>query len=140
MMAGKEVPITVAKAVKRLMVDYCYGVDWRSDAEDVVSLFTPDAKIDFSSVGFPTMDGQGAIRDFYASLVEGMSHEFHDMANFRAVSWDGQVAVAEAYVIGMGRSNSGEGVLVHVKYRMECIETASGWRCRHFSLAPMMPA
>lgn len=139
-MTENEVPQSIAKAVKRLMVDYFYGVDWRREAEDVVSLFTQDAKIDFSSVGFPIMDGQSAIREFYAGLVVGMSHQFHDMANFRLVSWDGKVAVAEAYVLGMGKSNGGDDVLVHVKYRWECIETATGWRCRHFSLAPMMPA
>ena len=122
------------------MVDYCYGVDMQQSAEDCVAIFTPDAVIDFSSVGYPSMNGEEEIRAFYAGLLETMSHEFHDLANFRLQSWDGSVAVGEAYVIGMGLSNTGDAVLVHVKYRMECIETQAGWKCRHFSLVPMMPA
>lgn len=126
-------------AVHRLMMDYCYAVDAVGDPEDVVRQFTPDAVIDFSSVAFGRMEGEREIRGFYTGLFEAMEQEFHDVANFRLSSWDGRTAVGEAYVIGMGQPKSGEPILVHVKYRMECIETADGWRCRHFSLVPMMP-
>ena len=133
-------PDDVERAIRDLLADYAHNLDAMEDPEQVVAVFTPDATIDFSAVGFPTMEGEDEIRAFYAGLFPAMAGQFHDMANFRPVSWDGSVAVVETYVIGMGQPNEGELIHVHVKYRWECIETESGWKCRRFSLTPMIPA
>ncbi|MDE2561808.1 MAG: nuclear transport factor 2 family protein [Sphingomonadales bacterium] len=135
-----QMPEGVRRAVKDLMADYSHNLDAIQDPERVVAIFTPDAVIDFSPVGFPTMNGEEDIRAFYTGLFPAMQGQFHDMANFRPASWDGEVAVVETYVIGMGQPKEGDLIHVQVKYRWECIETANGWKCRHFSLTPMMPA
>lgn len=134
-----DMPPEVFTALSRLMSEYTYAVDARRDPENVVALFTDDAEIDFSDVQFPKMQGKAAIHEFYAGLVDNMAHEFHMPANCRAESWDGEVGVLTAYVIGMGRTNDGAGIRVQVRYRMECIEVAGAWKCRHFSLKCMMP-
>ena len=72
-------------------------------------------------------------------VFETMSHHFHFMSNFRPESWDGKVGAMHAYVIGMGHSKDGNSVAVQVRYRMECIETDDGWKCRHYTITPMMP-
>lgn len=133
-------PETVRRAIHDLMADYSHNLDALEDAERVIALFTDDVVVDFSSVGFPTMSGIGEVRGFYTGLFQSMAHQFHDMANFRPVSWDGEVAVAEVYVIGMGQPKEGDLIHVQVKYRWECVETAGAWKCRKFSLAAMMPA
>lgn len=137
--AAQAMPHDVFRALRSLMVEYSHAVDSQGDPENVVRLFTPDAAIDFSEVGFPTMNGEQEIRAFYAGLVENMTHEFHMSSNYRAESWDGEVGVMTAYVIGMGRAKDGTTVDVKVRYRMECVEQGGAWKCRHFSLKPMMP-
>ena len=132
-------PENVRCSVARLMGEYAYAVDDKTDPEAVVRLFAADAVIDFSAVGFPKMTGAAEIREFYTGLFGSMAAQFHHMANFRLAAWDGEVAVGEAYVIGMGHPREGADIRVEVKYRMECVETAAGWQCRRFSLAPMMP-
>lgn len=133
-------PETVRRAIKDLMAEYSHNLDAMEDAEKVVAIFTPDAVVDFSAVGFPAMNGEEEIRGFFAGLFPAMAGQFHDMANFRPASWDGEVAIGETYVIGMGQPKEGDLIHVQVKYRWECIETADGWRCRRFTLKPMMPA
>lgn len=134
-----EMPYNVRAAIYRIMVEYTHAVDTLAGADAALANFTDDAVIDFSAVGFPKMDGTEEIRDFYASLSENMTHNFHRVTNPRPVSWDGKVGVMEAYVIGMGQSKAGDGILVHVKYRMEAEETADGWKCRYLAVSPMMP-
>ncbi len=135
-----QMPEEVRQEVKNLMTEYSHHLDDMEDAEKVVALFTPDAAVDFSAVGFPVMNGEDEIRAFYAGLLPAMQAQFHDMANFRPASWDGEIAIAETYVIGMGQPKDGDLIHVHVKYRWECVETESGWKCRRFSLMPLMPA
>ena len=37
------------------------------------------------------------------------------------------------------KDKDGNSVAVQVRYRMECIETDDGWKCRHYTITPMMP-
>lgn len=135
-----QMPSHVRAAIHRIMIEYTNAVDTLAGADAALANFTDDAVIDFSAVGFPKMDGTEEIRDFYASLSENMTHNFHMVANPRPVSWDGTVGVLEAYVMGMGKSKAGDNILVHVKYRMEAVETADGWKCRYLGVSPMLPA
>ena len=132
-------PPDVRLALEALMKDYTYAVDALSGAGPVMANFTPDAVIDFSAVGFPRMEGEAEIRAFYDGLSDNMTHNFHMPANFRPAGWDGEIGIMEAYVTGMGQPVEGTPILVHVKYRMDSIQTAEGWKCQHFSLVPMMP-
>jgi len=134
-----QMPEPVFRQLCDLMVDYTNGVDAIAEPEKVVDLFTDDVVIDFSDVQFPKMEGKDAVRAFYTGLTENMAHEFHMPANFRAESWDGEVGVLTAYVMGMGRAKDGTAIDVQVVYRMECVEVAGAWKCRHFSLKCMMP-
>ncbi len=137
--ASGAMPEEVFRALKRLMVEYAHGVDTRGDPEKVVACFTPDAAIDFSSVGFPVMKGEDEIRAFYAGLVDSMAFEFHIAANPRAEHWDGTLGTISSYVMGMGLANNGDAISVQVKYRMECVAHDGAWRCRRFTLDAMMP-
>ncbi len=136
---SEEMPEEVFRALKRLMVEYADAVDTRGDPERVVACFTPDAAIDFSSVGFPVMKGEDEIRAFYAGLVENMAHEFHIAANPRAEHWDGTEGTITSYVMGMGVPKDGAAISVQVRYRMECVQHEGAWRCRRFTLDAMMP-
>ena len=134
-----QMPPEIATAIHRLMVDYVYAVDDMADANAVADLFTPDAVIDFSASGFPKMEGRDEIFAFYDGLFASMAGQFHDVGNFRPAAWDGEIAVADAYVIGMGQPKDGARISVQVRYRWECVQSDDAWRCRRFSLTPMMP-
>lgn len=132
-------PENVCTALERLMVDYCYAVDGLEDVQPLLDIFTDDAKADLTAIGLPMMNSKADIKAFFDGVFEGMTHHFHFISNFRPESWDGEAGVMTAYVIGMGRAKDGNTVEVQVKYRMECIEQDGGWKCRHYTITPMMP-
>ncbi len=134
-----QMPEDVRTAIERLMVDYCYNVDALDDMERFLSIFTEDAITDMTAIGLPLMNNREELRQFFEGVFETMSHHFHVISNFRPESWDGTVGTMQAYVMGMGHAKDGNSVAVQVRYRMECIETADGWKCRHYTITPMMP-
>jgi ketosteroid isomerase-like protein len=132
-------PENVRTAIERLMVDYCYNVDAMDDMDRFLSIFTEDAVTDMTAIGLPLMNNREELRQFFEGVFETMSHHFHFISNFRPQSWDGTIGAMQAYVIGMGRAKDGNTVTVQVRYRMECLETSDGWKCRHYTISPMMP-
>lgn len=134
-----QMPQDVRQALQDLMTDYCYAVDGLKDVEPLLALFTDDAVADLTAIGLPLMEGKPAIKKFFDGVFADMSHHFHMIANFRPQSWDGSVGAMTAYVIGMGRANDGNTVTVEVHYRMECVEQGGAWKCRHYTITPMMP-
>lgn len=134
-----QMPQDVRTAIERLMVDYCYNVDAMDDMDRFLSIFTEDAVTDMTAIGLPLMNNREELRQFFEGVFETMSHHFHFIGNFRPQSWDGKVGAMQAYVIGMGRAKDGNTVTVQVRYRMECLETEDGWKCRHYTISPMMP-
>lgn len=132
-------PEEVRTAIERLMVDYCHHLDALADAEPLLALFTPDTVVDMTALGMPLFEGREGVRGFFEGVKAELSHSFHMIGNFRPDSWDGTTAVMTAYVQGMGQPKDGARVVMQVRYRMECIETASGWQCRRYTVAPMMP-
>lgn len=134
-----QMPENVRTAIERLMVDYCYNVDAMDDMDRFLSIFTEDAVTDMTAIGLPLMNNREELRQFFEGVFETMSHHFHFISNFRPQSWDGTIGAMQAYVIGMGRAKDGNTVTVQVRYRMECLETSDGWKCRHYTISPMMP-
>lgn len=134
-----QMPEDVRTAIERLMVDYCYNVDAMDDMERFLGIFTEDAVTDMTAIGLPLMNNREELRQFFEGVFDTMSHHFHFISNFRPQSWDGTVGAMQAYVIGMGRAKDGNTVTVQVRYRMECLETVDGWKCRHYTISPMMP-
>jgi ketosteroid isomerase-like protein len=68
-----------------------------------------------------------------------MTHHTHYISNFRLESCTGDQAVMRAYVQGMGRSKDGNEVLVHVRYRMDCVRQAGAWKCQRYYIYGGMP-
>lgn len=134
-----QMPQDVRQALQDVMTDYCYAVDGLRDVEPLLALFTDDAIADLTAIGLPLMEGKPVIRKFFDGVFSDMSHHFHMIANFRPQSWDGSVGAMTAYVIGMGRAKDGNTVTVEVHYRMECVEQDGAWKCRHYTITPMMP-
>ena len=132
-------PEDVRTALERHMIEYCYAVDGLEDVQPLLDLFTDDAVADLTAIGLPMMNGKGDIKAFFDGVFEGMSHHFHFISNFRPASWDGTEGAMDAYVIGMGRAKDGNTVEVQVKYRMVCLQQNGAWKCRHYTITPMMP-
>lgn len=138
-MAVTSMPDSVRTAIERLMVDYCCTLDALADIDALEALFTPDAVTDMTAIGMPLMEDRSALRGFFEGVFENLSHSFHMIGNLRAERWDGRVGVMSAYVHGMGQPRDGERVTMQVRYEMECIETPGGWKCRRYTVTPMMP-
>ncbi|XHS01479.1 hypothetical protein ACFB49_30860 [Sphingomonas sp. DBB INV C78] len=134
-----EMPFEVRLALQDLMTDYCYAVDALTRIDDLLDVFTEDAVADFSAIGLPLMNDRGEIKKFFDAVFADMSHHAHYITNFRPVSYDGDQAAMTAYVIGLGRSRDGNSVEVHVCYGFECVRRQGGWRCRHYTITPMLP-
>ncbi|MBU6269549.1 MAG: nuclear transport factor 2 family protein [Sphingomonadales bacterium] len=132
-------PIEERIALQDLMTDYCYAVDGLNDVEELLALFTEDAVLDFSDIGLPAMHGRAEHRKFYEGVFADMSHHTHYISNFRLVSYDGDSAVMRSYVQGLGRSNDGNEVQVHVRYRMDCVKRAGAWKCQAYYILAGMP-
>ncbi|MDE2404834.1 MAG: nuclear transport factor 2 family protein [Sphingomonadales bacterium] len=139
-----QCPIEERIALQDLMTDYCYAVDALNSVDALLSLFTEDAVLDFSDIGLPAMHGRAEHRRFYDGVFADMSHHTHYISNFRLVSYDGDGgdgtrAVMRAYVQGLGRSKDGNEVLVHVRYRMDCVKLAGAWKCNAYYIHAGMP-
>jgi ketosteroid isomerase-like protein len=126
-------------ALQDLMIDYCYAVDKLDDIDGLLSLFTPDAVLDFSSIGLPLMNGHADIRHFFERVFDDMTHHAHYITNFKLDRYDGDTASMRAYVIGMGRAKDGNTVDVKVYYTFDSIRTEAGWKAQRYSIRPMMP-
>ena len=136
-----QMPEDVRTALERHLIEYCYAVDELQDVEPLLDLFTDHAVADLTAIGLPMMNGKDDIRAFFENVFADMTHHFHFISNFRPESWDadGRVGAMTAYVIGMGASKDGNTVTVQVKYRMECVPQGGAWKCRHYTITPMMP-
>lgn len=134
-----RIPIDERIALQDLMTDYCYAVDQLTDVDALLALFTDEAVLDFSAIGLPAMHGKSEFRKFYEGVFADMSHHTHYISNFRVESYDGQQSTMRAYVQGLGRGKDGNEVLVHVRYRMDCLLTDDGWRCTGYWITPGMP-
>mgnify|MGYP001439181682 CR=1 FL=1 len=132
-------PLPERIALQDLMTDYCYAVDALDDVDALLALFTEDAVLDFSDIGLPAMHGRDAHRAFYDSVFADMTHHTHYITNFRVESYDGNTATMRAYVQGMGRARSGNEVLVHVRYRMDCVKQGEVWKCKAYYIYAGMP-
>lgn len=134
-----SIPLEERFALQDLMTDYCYAVDKLTDVDELLSLFTDDAILDFSDIGLPAMPGKDTFSQFYHSVFADMSHHTHYISNFRVESYSGDKATMRAYVQGLGRSNEGNNVHVHVRYRMHCVKIGADWKCQQYYILSGMP-
>lgn len=132
-------PIEDRIAIQDLMTAYCYAVDALTDVDELLSVFTEDAVLDFGAIGLPLMKGHDAVRSFFDRVFAGMSHHAHYITNFRLDRYDGDTASMLAYVIGLGRAKDGNTVDVKVRYRFDVVRTDAGWKASYYSIVPMMP-
>lgn len=134
-----RIPVEERIALQDLMTDYCYAVDKLQDVQELLDLFTDDAVLDFSDIGLPAMPGKAAFKKFYDGVFADMSHHTHYISNFRVESYAGDKATMRAYVQGLGRAKDGNEVLVHVRYRMECVRKGERWKCSRYEILKGMP-
>ena len=134
-----NLPVEERFALQDLMTDYCYAVDKLTDVDELLDLFTEQAVLDFSDIGLPAMNGKQEFRKFYDGVFADMSNHQHYITNFRVKEYNGDTAVMLAYVQGLGRSKDGNTVQVHVRYSMDCLKTANGWKCTTYRILRGMP-
>ncbi|QUT05529.1 nuclear transport factor 2 family protein [Sphingobium phenoxybenzoativorans] len=133
------IPLEDRIGLQDLMTAYCYAVDKLDDVAGLLSLFTPDAVLDFTAIGLPLMHGHGEIKAFFDRVFADMSHHSHYISNFRPIRYDGASGAMTAYVVGLGRAKDGNTVEVNVQYTFDAVKTGSGWLCTRYSMFAMMP-
>lgn len=139
-MRSVKVPVEERFELEDALINYCTMVDSLSDIDGIVDCFADDAILDLSGLQLDVYQGSDAIRGFYAKVFETMSHHMHTMSNFYVTAYDGDTASIRAYIAGMGRSQTGTDVLVHVYYDLDLEKSADGqWRFTRFYEAPQLP-
>ena len=98
-----------------------------------------DAVLDLGGINLPRFDGHAGIRQFFTQVFADMTHHAHFISNFTVARLDGDTAYCTAYVMGMGVARDGQSVLVYVKYFLDYVRTASGWKISRFAESGLMP-
>lgn len=127
------------QALQDLLNAYCTAVDSLTDMEGLLDCFTDDAVFDLGGIHLPRFDGREAIRGFFTQVFEGMTHHGHFNSNLVIDRLEGDTATCRAYVMGMGASRDGNSVLVYVRYFLDCVRTANGWKMKTFGESSLMP-
>lgn len=126
-------------ALEDVLNAYCAAIDSLSDMDGLLACFTEDAVLDLGGINLPRFDGHAGIRQFFTQVFADMTHHAHFVSNFTVARMDGDTATCTAYVMGMGVARDGQSVLVYVKYFLDYVRTASGWKLSRFAESGLMP-
>jgi ketosteroid isomerase-like protein len=117
-------PIADRFEITELLDRYAHAIDaW--DWELLATVFTPDAVVDFSSVG-QYVEGEAKVRGFdaivawYKMALAPFFGVLHFMGN-HLVTVDGDVARTKSYMHVLSMPMGG-------LYQTECVRTPAGWR------------
>lgn len=126
-------------ALEDVLNAYCAAVDSLSDMDALLDCFTEDAVLDLGGIHLPRFDGHAGIRQFFTQVFADMTHHAHFVSNFTVQKMAADAATCTAYVMGMGVARDGQSVLVYVKYFLDYVRTASGWKLSRFAESGLMP-
>lgn len=121
-------------AITDIIHAYCYHFD-RAEADEVLSLFTPDAVVDYGP-DVPTMTGLEEIRPMVekglASFFAATSHHISNLA----IQFDGpDAARSVSYVYAWHRYQDGRpNSELWGQYHHEHRRTPEGWKISHLVL------
>jgi len=127
------------QALQDVLTAYCTAVDSLSDLDGLLDCFTEDAVLDLTGIDLPRFAGREAIKGFFRQVFTDMSHHAHYNSNFAVDKLERDTATCRAYVIGMGATHDGRSVLVYVRYFLDFVRTAAGWKMKRFGEAALMP-
>lgn len=133
-----EISIEDRTALQDAMTAYCLAADSLSDMDALLDIFTEDAVLDMGAMG-TTLNGHDEMRAFYTGVFDTMAHNAHILTNFRVNRFDGDSASAQAYVVAIGRTKTGDEMTLYVRHFKDFIRTDSGWKCYKFASAPLLP-
>ena len=115
--------------IQELLARYARGVD-TSDWELWKSVFTPDAQLDYTDVGFPV----GTPEEIAAAFAPGFEHipwAQHVITNVE-IDLDGDTATVRAMFLNpMQLPGMAEMSMCGGHYLHEMVRTPAGWKSRH---------
>lgn len=82
------------EAIRKLRAHYCYNVD-AERLEELLSLFTEDARLDFGLLG--THEGKEAVSKFFRDIVAGILSYSRHMVHNPIIEVDGDKATGRWY-------------------------------------------
>lgn len=132
-------PIEDRLAIQDLLVAYAHAVDSLHDLDGICDVFVADAVFDLSGIGFPSLNGHGEIRSFFADTFAAMQAQAHYLTNFAITAYDGDTASIRAYVIGMGQYKAGGGITVNGRYYFDVVRTGAGWKAQRYTMDFLIP-
>jgi ketosteroid isomerase-like protein len=132
-------PIEDRLAIQDLLIAYAHAVDSLHDIDGILAVFVEDAVFDLSGIGFPALEGHGAIGGFFRDTFAAMAAHAHYLSNFAITAYEGDRASIRAYVTGMGRYAAGGGITVHGRYYFDVVRTAAGWKAVRYTMDFLIP-
>ena len=123
------------EAIKLAKARYCDIVDHLPESrgngvEQLTALFTPDARLDYTSLFGRVLEGHGGIRDFFGILATTRVGLWHLISN-PIVEVDGDSAKSQWLWYAMSKPRDAptdEAVVRHGRYYDEHVRTPDGWK------------
>lgn len=127
------------QALEQVITDYLIAVDDLSSVDDVMRVFTDDAVFDMSKIGYASIEGSPAIREFFDGVFASMRHHAHYATNFSLDALQDSMARCRTHVIGRGVTQEGERVVFYLQYHLEMRRESGTWKIAVFKGKPLMP-
>ena len=132
-------PIEDRLAIQDLLIAYAHAVDSLHDIDGICDVFAEDAVFDLSGINFPSLNGHGEIRAFFADTFAAMSAHAHYLTNFAITAYAGDTASIRAYVIGMGKYKAGGGITDNGRYYFDVKRVGSRWKATRYTMDFLIP-
>jgi hypothetical protein len=116
--------------IQRLLFDYAWACD-SGDWELLRSVFTDDARLDYSSTGGPAA-GRDEVVAWLQESLSLLGFIQHVVSNFRIEISGDQAEGRAMFLTSFRLPGSDDVVLTGGYYDLELVRTSNGWRMRSF--------
>ena len=127
------------QAIQDRLSTYLTALDRMTDIELLLSCFTDDGVFDMTDLGYPSVQGKPALREFFNDVFVRMANSAHYAANFMVNSLEQDRASAQTHVMGIGLPVEGDRVEFYVQYLLEYERINLAWKIKSLRGLPLMP-
>lgn len=127
------------RELQKVITAYLIAIDEMTNVEAVLNCFTDDAVLDMRGIGYPNIEGQDALRAFFAETFSDMTHHAHYATNFVIDKFEDDKAECRTHVAGMGVTREGEKLMFYLQYHLGYTRAGHSWKIHSFRGTALMP-
>ncbi|MFA7555607.1 MAG: nuclear transport factor 2 family protein [Spongiibacteraceae bacterium] len=118
---------------------YLVAIDAMSSIDDILKCLTEDAEYDMSAINYPCFKGSAAVREFFSSVFNNMSHQAHYATNFHIDHITANTASCRSHVIGKAITKDADEICIYLQYLLEFKRGDDGWKICSIYSKPLLP-